>query len=262
MHKPLIVVTDLDGTLLDHHSYRYDAALPALGELERRGIPLVLNSSKTAAEMLALRAALGNREPFIVENGAGIYAPGEGEDLEKIEFGMKRAAILDICRRLRRERHWRFLGFADMNEEELRRRTDLSPPQAARALRRDFTEPLLWQDTEENLAAFREALRQEGVATLQGGRFVHLSGPVDKGMALDWLKRWYTDRLGAAPAVIALGDSDNDRAMLERADYPVLVRSPVNGPPRIDHPRLRCTQQEGPAGWNAAVLDLLKELDK
>ena len=36
--RPVVVFTDLDGTLLDHDSYRPDEALPCLRALERRGV--------------------------------------------------------------------------------------------------------------------------------------------------------------------------------------------------------------------------------
>ena len=74
----LLVVTDLDGTLLDHETYSYAEAAPALAELRRRGIPLVLASSKTRAEMELLHAELGLSDPFICENGAAICTPTAG----------------------------------------------------------------------------------------------------------------------------------------------------------------------------------------
>ncbi len=40
-----LVVTDLDGSLLDHHSFDYTPAQPAIATLEAAGIPLVLASS-------------------------------------------------------------------------------------------------------------------------------------------------------------------------------------------------------------------------
>ena len=67
--KRIVVISDLDGTLLDHQTYSFAAALPAVRRLERLRIPLVLNSSKTRPEMEAIRGQLANCAPFIVENG-------------------------------------------------------------------------------------------------------------------------------------------------------------------------------------------------
>jgi len=62
MTKQLLVFTDLDGTLLTHEGYSWQPAAPALERLRQLDIPLILNSSKTAAEIAALREELDNRE--------------------------------------------------------------------------------------------------------------------------------------------------------------------------------------------------------
>jgi len=70
-----VIFTDLDGTLLDHETYSFSAAVPALEILNEKGIPLVFCSSKTRAEIEYWRDKLGNRHPFISENGGGIFIP-------------------------------------------------------------------------------------------------------------------------------------------------------------------------------------------
>jgi len=50
MKKP-VFFSDLDGTLLDARTYSFDAALPALGILRARRVPLVVCSSKTRTEI-------------------------------------------------------------------------------------------------------------------------------------------------------------------------------------------------------------------
>ena len=73
----LIVITDLDGTLLDEKSYSYQASLPAIQRLKSAGIPLVLCSSKTYSEILPLWRELDLKDPFIVENGGAISVKWE-----------------------------------------------------------------------------------------------------------------------------------------------------------------------------------------
>ena len=75
---PLLVFTDLDGTLLDHETYDHSPARPALSRLKAIGAGVVLASSKTAAEIAPLRSDLGLEDwPAIVENGGGVLAPGQ-----------------------------------------------------------------------------------------------------------------------------------------------------------------------------------------
>jgi mannosyl-3-phosphoglycerate phosphatase len=70
----LVFITDLDGTLLDAN-YSYEAAQSALKLLRDLGIPLVLCTSKTRAEVEFFRLWLNNQHPFIVENGGALYIP-------------------------------------------------------------------------------------------------------------------------------------------------------------------------------------------
>ena len=74
-HRRMIIVTDLDGTLLHPRTYSFEEALPALKLVRERGVPLVLCSSKTRAELEVCRKRLDNGHPFISENGGGIYLP-------------------------------------------------------------------------------------------------------------------------------------------------------------------------------------------
>ena len=78
-----------------------------------------------------------------------------------------------------------------------------------------------------------------------------------------WLASHREVRLGVDPArVLAIGDSDNDREMLQQADIAVIVMRP-------DGTHLDCsgvrqtikTAEPGPAGWNTAVEQVLQGLD-
>src|SRR5262245_16745201 len=73
----LLVFTDLDGCLLDEHTYSWERARPALEALRARGVPLLLCSSKTRSEMEALARELGLAWPYVVENGGAFVIPGD-----------------------------------------------------------------------------------------------------------------------------------------------------------------------------------------
>lgn len=258
MTSPFIVVSDLDGTLLDHHDYSWEKAKPGLRLLEERHIPLVLCSSKTAWEMIALRESLGNEAPFVVENGAAIYVP-DGDDHRILAFGLARSEILAILERLRHEENVNYRGFNDMSVREIMNATGLDQATAANARRRDYTEPLLWLGTPESLERFRQRLGEAGLDTVAGGRFLHVSAGCDKGRAVDWLRNHYRLHQGQDVRVIALGDSENDVPMLESADLPVLVRSPVKPFPALDRDDVYRTRACGPAGWSEAIMTLLND---
>ncbi len=249
----LLVVTDLDGTLLDHDGYSFAPAGEALALLRQRRIPLVLCSSKTRPEMAALQAQLDIDAPFICENGAAIYTSGEDEPEALVP---PRAAVLAVLHKLRAEEGFAFTGFADMSATEIAGCTGLTLEAAALAAARDFSEPLRWEDSESRLAAFHARLAEHDLRAQQGGRFLTVAGPTDKGRALTRLRRRY----GGSATVIALGDSPNDLAMLAAADIAVIIKSKRSdaltpqGPARVIR-----SQQPGPAGWQEVMLPLLEE---
>jgi mannosyl-3-phosphoglycerate phosphatase len=257
----LLVFTDLDGTLLDHDSYAWEPARGALDELRRANVPVIFNSSKTAAEQIALRDRIGNEHPFIVENGAAVYWPlGEGRHEIK-RFGAGRAELVALAQRLRRERGLRFEGFSDWSPEQLAATSGLSPEMAALALERCCSEPLDWRDDDASLHWFQREIERAGFRTVRGGRFLHLMGRFDKSEAMAWVCARYVSADGCQPTVVALGDSPNDADMLDAADIAVVVRSSKSDQVRPKKPRrvLR-TKERGPAGWQEAMDALLSEL--
>jgi mannosyl-3-phosphoglycerate phosphatase len=270
---PCIVVTDLDGTLLDHHSYSYAAAEGALQRLRESGIPLILNTSKTRAELKLLRYQLRNPHPFIVENGSAVCAPigyfapppADTEVLGSCDcrvFGVHYPQLLRKLDVLRPR--YRFTSFSQMSAARLSELCGLRMVRAREALDRDFSEPLIWQDSERALVSFKRELQSWGLSTLRGGRFLHVLGRADKGLSLKWLRQVYCQREGTSEIkVIALGDSENDIAMLQAADVAVVIRSPAHPPPAFEAPaRLLTSQREGPQGWSDSVHALLDELER
>lgn len=71
----LVIFTDLDGSLLNHEDYSFTAARPSIERIKTAGIPLIITTSKTRLEVERLQQEMGIREPFIVENGGGIFFP-------------------------------------------------------------------------------------------------------------------------------------------------------------------------------------------
>jgi mannosyl-3-phosphoglycerate phosphatase len=259
----LLISTDLDGTLLDHYSYSATAAAPALQRLRQLQIPWVLNTSKTLAELEPLRRQLDNSHPFVVENGAAVYipldsplAPGLAMDpggrYRRKTFGPSRRRILLALEPL--SRRYRFTGFAALTSERLACLTGLAPDAARQAMSRQFTEPLIWEDSRGALEDFASELSLLNFQVQRGGRFTHVMGRCDKADAMGWLAEQYGILWGEPVTCMALGDGDNDIGMLQKAQLAVLVRSPSHAPPQVPgRTDVVLTEQQGPAGWNDAV---------
>lgn len=270
--RRLLVFTDLDGTLLDASTYSFDQALPALGELGRRGIPLILCSSKTRSEIESWRLRLGNAHPFVFENGGGIFIPRgtfpdawilsiEGAHAEEngfaIALGASYARLREGLGHLR-AMGWPVRGFGDMTEAEIAALTGLSVQEAGMAKARDHDEPFVVDAAPIDTAALNESVAHIGLRLTQG-RFYHLLGASDKGKAVEILMRLYGAD-GGKRLSAALGDSPNDIEMLVRVDRPIVVEKPGGGwDLRIEMPGLIRGRGIGPIGWNRTVLDLLNQ---
>lgn len=258
--KKLLFVTDLDASFLNH-DYTWAEAEPAVEQLKDLGCPLVLNSSKTVAEMEALAKELELDSPIVAENGGLLAIRGEWAGDYSIEHtGISRHEILDAAHRLRAQFGYRFEGFADWSDQEVAERTGLSIPEAQRAHARMATEPLVWNDTEPNRNSFMEELSGKGIRMLRGGRFWHLMGTVDKADGLNSALQYYRQKEPNVDwTVAALGDSSNDLKMLEAADIAVVI--PHADGPHItpDAPRTIVAAAPASKGWNDSVLSLLNE---
>ena len=269
--RPLrgVVFTDLDGTLLDHRTYSFAPARAALETLKREGVPLVLCSSKTRAELIRLQKLLGIRGPFISENGGAVFLSGAG-DLEALfpdrwaglpakVFGTPYDRLRDALVDLREVFGLHLVGFGDVDAERVASWTGLPREQARLACARDFDEPFTWEPEPDTQAQerVRQWLATRDLTLTRGGRFWHLTGSNDKGAAVRWLVATLAELSGERPRSLALGDSENDLPMLEAADQGILVARPGGGHVEPRPTGVGTVAGIGPLGWSRAVLDWL-----
>ena len=261
-----LVITDLDGTLLNHHSYTLDAALNAIVILQEKSIPVILNTSKTYAETITIREKLGVTDPFIVENGSCIYLPKDQfdkhagatsrDDYWEIIMGASQQTISDVLESIKVKEE-DCIRLSQCTVQQVVTLTGLSEEQAAQAIAREFSEPLIWKTDEAALGAFLRKLELNALTTLQGGRFLHVIGDCDKGRATTRLIECYADNV----KTIILGDSANDAAMLSVADISVIVNSPSNHQLRkLVSPDIQ-TKAVAPEGWQEAINEVLKQIN-
>ena len=270
MKRP-VIFTDLDGTLLDSGTYSFSAALPALMELKKRDIPLVICSSKTRVEIEHWRAKLGNGHPFISENGGGIFIPKgyfdgyfdtgitavESGDYQVIALGAEYSKLREAVTALKTR--FKIRGFGDMTIEELMKLANMGGREAEMAKEREFDEPFISDGTADELSKLLSEIEAMGFRHTQG-RFFHIMGDSDKGKAVRILKGLYRKKYGEITTV-ALGDSPNDIEMLQSVNYPVVVMRPdVTHDSRIEVPNLVKANGVGPKGWNIAVMEFLGKL--
>ncbi len=264
-----ILITDMDGTLLDHQTYDYSPARPALAKLKEKNIPLVLCTSKTAAEVLPFRAQIENEDPFIVENGGGLYIPNsyfstipfETRQIDHflvISRGRPYSELQEALARISDEYGLVVESFQRMTASELAEQSGLSLAQAGRSLRREFDLPFRILSQNCSRRQLEEEVQRVGLRLTQGGRFFHLSQDREKGEAVAQLIELYQINHGGPVQSIGLGDSHNDLSMLREVHVPVIIPNPHSMAPLSDElPAAQRAHAPGPKGWNDVVLSLL-----
>lgn len=267
-----VVLTDLDGTLLDSRTYQCDQAHETLEELRARGIPVVLVSSKTWAEMKLIRDHLRNNHPCIVENGGALLIPVGyfpfplltavvSETYHIVKFGTPYVVLRNALKEVAQETGLVLKGYGDLSAEEVALQTGLSHAQAMLAKRREYDEPFIIESVSTMPTVLAAAITSRGLRWTKGDRWHHLTGPHDKGEAVSHLIQYYRQAAasqGQQCTTIALGNSLNDLPLLQAADIPVLVqREDGSYEASIDLPGLIRAPAPGPRGWSQALRSLL-----
>lgn len=258
-----LIFTDLDGTFLNHHNYSFEESFEALKKISDAKIPLIFTTSKTKAEVERLQQKVGISEPFIVENGAALFIPEEYqgfdlsflrdyEDKKVLIFGKSYNSVLEFYRSYKKE--YGMVGFSEMSDVEVASLTGLSQINVLLAKQRDFTEPFILKD-ETKLEELQQLALGYELKITKGGRFYHLMGESqDKGIAvretIELFNRLYKDKIHS----VALGDSQNDIAMLERVDVPILIQKHDGSYLETNLPNIQKSSYAGSEGWNEMVL--------
>jgi mannosyl-3-phosphoglycerate phosphatase len=246
-----VLFTDLDGTLLDASTYSFDPARPALQALRGAGVPIVVCTSKTRAEMDPILRALGLKGPSIVENGGAIIE----DDGEVVPLGPSATKLLRGYALLKERAKGALRGFHEMSDAEVSAETRLSTDEASRARRREFDLPFSILGSEDLGPMLAREAKKLGMRVSRGGRYHHLHGSSDKGKALRVVMRRWRRR-----SAVAIGDSANDLPMLKAAKvaYAVKTREGRHDPDLVNGvPKLRLIDRPGPEGWAIAVEQFL-----
>ena len=260
-----IIFTDLDGTLLDEE-YSFAPAERALERIKQDGIPLVVVTSKTRAEVEHIRSRFKNTDPFITENGGGIFIPGsyfpfpvQGEKLDGytlIRLGTDYRELRQALVRIRASSGKAIKGFGDLSDEEISNLTGLPVKEAWLARERDFDEPFILEDGSPEEA---KGLVEAAGYSFTMGRLFHMTGPNDKGGAVERLKSFYRALYGKI-VTIGAGNALNDAPFLRVVDYPVLVGDDGGYNDIGEVPGLVKAQGAGPQGWEKAVTGILDSI--
>jgi mannosyl-3-phosphoglycerate phosphatase len=264
-----LVVTGIDGCLFDPLTRDCDPVRPGMAALSRLGVPLVLCSARTRAEVTFVGRLFGLAAPVVAENGAVLLvpeghlragAPGAERDGEwlVLRLGPRRETLKEALRQAAAAAGVTPRLLSDLTADERAGRGVLAGLFATAAPAREHTEPFLLEGDEEPAALAREA-ESRGLRLVRGQRFWHLCGGADKGLALRTLLALY-EREGPVPETIGLGVWPIDLPMLRSVHRPIALPGPDGSVDPALSAGLAGAERAwhgGPSGWTDAVLAAL-----
>lgn len=214
---PILVFSDADEVLAHSGAQRCTEAARVLRRLEHEGVPLVLCSSKTRAEIEQIQQDLGIRHPFVCESGGAAFIPAgyfrfdvpstrDVAGYHAVEFGRPYAEVVQALHRAAARQRVEIVGFSDMSVEEVARECDLPLLQARLAKLREYGERFRVVDPGD--AARQRLFKALGAARLRcvtGDRYEQVGAAVDLSLAVGLLRALYKRALGA---VLTVGSAD------------------------------------------------------
>jgi len=231
-NSPLWIVSDVDGTLMDH-SYDLTPAKETIKTLQTLSIPVILCTSKTASEVKIIRRELNLTDPYIVENGAAIY----GESLEKVNgeiiLGKKYELLEETLNFISKEIDYKLIPLNNLTDQEATDLTGLKGNSLTLMRDRHWSLPILNPPSflEERI---KTCCKRFNVDIFKGNRMSHLlSKNSNKGLAINALKKYSNIQ---DLQIIGLGDSPNDLPLLLNSDVRIVI-------PGIDGPNLKLIDQ-------------------
>ena len=261
-HKNFLIVTDIDGTLMDHN-YDLSPALGTINLLKSMKVPIILCTSKTASEVRSIRNSIGINDPYIVENGAAIYGNVINSNKEwELILGTSYQELREVLDYLSEVIEYPLRALNDLSIQEINELTGLNAIEIKKALDRHWSVPFL-NPPDKYIKQLQELALINDLNIFQGNRMSHLlSVKSHKGKAITALKK-YLNKTDSE--VIALGDSQNDLPLLEVADKAIVVPG-IEGPNKflesgINRGDFILAPAPHAEGWSLAVSKIIKEYD-
>ena len=219
------IVTDVDGTLMDH-SYDLTPAKETIIRLKELKIPVILCTSKTASEVKVIQKDLGLNDPYIVENGGAIYCNSNIEGRWEFILGESYQKLENILKKLSKDIDFQLRPLNDLSDNEANSLTGLSGDSLNLMRDRHWSMPFL-NPPDHLLDDLKQFCYKYEVVVFRGNRMSHLlSKNSSKGKAIKKLKDLSKN---TNITIIGLGDSPNDLPLLKEADYRIVI-SGINGP--------------------------------
>ena len=267
--KNYLIFTDLDGTLLNHENYSLGNNRIVINKILKKSNQIIINSSKTFIEVSKIVKELNlSLMPFSTENGAMVFFPKKifkkphkaisGNKYWKIRLA--RLSSQSWHHYLRKKKQtYLFDIVQDLSLKNIKSLTNLKDIKPM--LSRMASQLIIWRDNYNNFKKFRKEVKDEMDGDLnKGGRFIQISSSCNKRISLNLISHTYFDQFHDkySKTIIALGDSMNDKEMLNYVKYPCIIKNISNVMPILNKNKKNIfwSKSIAPKGWEEALISM------
>jgi len=260
----ILIFTDLDGSLLNRDTFKFEEIKEYIKELILKGILIIPNTSKTEKEILDFNNELGSALPYISENGAAINGLDlVNSDLPKeLILSREKDNLIKIFEKsvpvnLQTKCKW----LSEMKKKKQSLIFGLENEKLKMALDRKYTIPFIFEGNKNEKKELFKIVKKNGLALQEGGRVINLTDKVNKAKALEVFVRFFKKN-NKNVKTIAVGDNYNDLDMLKTSDFPCLVFNDQFTLDEIHINNLIVTNKPSPEGWADVIKTALVKINK
>ena len=262
--KQIIIFTDLDGCLLDKQTFKYDIIENYFKELILEGIIIVLNSSKTEAELIDFNKNNNLDLCFISENGSSIHKLNTINKKFPSKIPLSRSyddiykiynenLSLEIKRKITP-----ILKLKAMDQQKI---LGLPLDKLPLALKRMHTIPIQFNGSEIEKNNFTKYIHQLGLSVQSGGRILNIGDNTNKFIAMSKILDIISNEIDDEIVTIGVGDNQNDIEMLKHTDYPCLVKNDNFNSSFLNIENLIKSVEPSPKGWADVIKTAIQKIN-
>jgi mannosyl-3-phosphoglycerate phosphatase len=269
-----VIFTAVDRLFLHASARSLDEAGESLHRLSRLGIPLILATAGTRAQIEPLRRRLQHAHPFLTEGGAGLFIPDGYFNLHLeganrcgrnfcVPFARSAAEASAALPDIAEDAGASAIGFSQMSLREVSNNTGLAPREAELFRQREFGEVFfLAGETPRIRERFLRAAKEKGWEAVPGDPLWVLRAPLKTNgeNAVRYLMNIYRKALHGRQRSVGIGSEAGDLYFLAATDVSILLPragGEFDAQAESRLPRAGHAAHGGLAGWNEAVIRML-----
>ena len=261
--KKIIIFSDLDGTLLDKNTFKFEAVEDYFRDLIQKGITIIPNSSKTEAELLDFNKQYNLKLSFISENGSAIHQldlinkklPNKislSKSIDQIYKKFNETISLNIRQKI--------IFISSLNIEEQSRIFGLPKDKMLLAKERKHSIPIQFKGNEIEKNDFIKLINDVGLSVHSGGRIMNICDNTNKSIAMSKTIELISKETDDKIITIGVGDNENDIEMLKNCDYACLVKNENFDSSLINIDNLIKSDEPSPKGWSDVIKTALQKI--